>query len=217
MNLFAANNLSQRRPEFTPLTDAIVTSEISALLEQHYDLTSLNKICVICGPNISSRNFKIETDLCRGGPPWPPVRGDKTGAATEGRPYKDFTSAKLFLKARGTSDQETMLSEAQLTFALSELGQRVPRIIRSSDGELVTSHADRCWVLYEFQEGDYFSGQDNELQAAAEAFGELSVAAINLFPKFETGAELFPGGLADLLDRETKYSKVAELCGTHRE
>ena len=27
---------------------------------------------------------------CRGGPPWPPLRGINRGAATEGRPYSTF-------------------------------------------------------------------------------------------------------------------------------
>src|SRR5215203_2091902 len=177
MKLFAPNNLSQRHPEFTPLKDPQVTSEIVALLEQQYDLTSLNKICVIRGPNISSQNFKIDTT-------W-------------------------FLKSRPKEAREKMLSEARLTFALSELGQKVPRIIRSSSGELVSLYEDRCWVLYKFQEGNYFSGQGNELQAAAEAFGQLSLAAINLFPRSQMNTEL--SGLAELLERETKYSDVAQL------
>src|SRR6185503_21393013 len=92
-----------------------------------------------------------------------------------------------------------MRAEDELTFALGELRQKVPRIIRSPDGELVSSVAGKCWVLYEFQEGHYFSGKGGELLAAAEAFGELTRAAESLFA-IDDVEDGVPGGLMALVD-----------------
>ena len=74
-------------------------------------------------------------------------------------------------------------------------------------------------MLYEFQDGDYFTGKGDELQAAAEAFGELARAAKQLFP-IPAKVDPVPGGLSELLNlaevKAVKYPDVAELCATHR-
>src|SRR5215213_7098111 len=155
MKLFEPNNLSRRRPEFTPY------AQISAFV----------------GANVSANNFKIETP-----------------------------SAKYFLKSREQSAPEKTRHEPELTFALGELGQKVPRIIRSPEGELVSSFARKCWVLYEFQEGDYFSGDGDELLAAAEAFGALTHAAMPLFSN-TVSEDAAPTDLTELLDRSAIDAK----------
>src|SRR5438045_9032367 len=112
MQLFQPNNLSKRTPEFTLLHDPMEVKEVTALLEKHYDLSvgAELKISVFSGMNISSNNLEIET-----------------------------SSTKLFLKSRNLESESKMRAEAEISFALSELGQRVPRIIRSNDGRLVCS------------------------------------------------------------------------------
>jgi len=135
------------------------------------EFTPFAQISAFVGANVSANNFKIET-----------------------------SSGKYFLKSREQSAIEKMRAEAELTFALSEMGQKVPRIVRSPDGELVSSVAGKCWVLYEFQEGDYFSGKGNELLAAAEALGELTRAAESLFA-IDDVEDAVPGGLMELVDR----------------
>jgi Ser/Thr protein kinase RdoA (MazF antagonist) len=137
------------------------------------EFTPFAQISAFVGANVSASNFKIET-----------------------------SSGKYFLKSRENSTIEKTRAEAELTFALSELGQKVPRIISSPDGELVSSVAGKCWVLYEFQEGDYFSGKGNELLAAAEAFGELTRAAESLFA-IDDGEDAVPGGLMELVERSS--------------
>jgi hypothetical protein len=186
VKLFQPNNLSRCRPEFAPVTDSSIGGEIVSLLTQHYHFPELSelKISAFVGANISSHNFKIEAPAARG-----------------------------FLKSRQESDLEKTRREAELTFALSELGQPVPRIIRACDEELVTLHEAKSWVLYEFQEGDYFSGKDNELQAAAEAFGSLSLAAQQLFSDPVVTPDALPD-LAELLDR-SKTTELDELCTQH--
>lgn len=144
--------------------------EPNNLSRSHPDFTPLAQISAFVGANVSANNFKIETD-----------------------------DAKYFVKSRKRDATEKMRAEAELTWTLSELGQKVPRIIRVQ-GELVSAVADRCWVLYEFQEGDYFSGSGDELKAAAEAFGELTRAAESLFANAVV-EDAVPSGLTELLDR----------------
>src|SRR5690349_20211137 len=115
--LFQPNNLSRRSPEFTPVYAQTLTNQILSLLGEHYDFPANIVISVFSGANVSSQNFKVET----------PER-------------------KALLKSRDESLAEKMLAEARLTFALSQSGQRVPRIIRSIDGQLVTFGSNRCWV-----------------------------------------------------------------------
>jgi len=147
----------------------INNQEIVSLLERQYGVLD-PKISVFAGANVSANNFKIETP-----------------------------TTKCFLKSRDLAALDKTQQEAELTFALSELEQKVPRIIRSKDNELVSVYEDRCWVLYEFQEGDYFSGKGAELSSAAKAFGELTRAAESLFPGTEI--DVLPVGLPDLLNR----------------
>jgi Ser/Thr protein kinase RdoA (MazF antagonist) len=134
------------------------------------EFTPFAQISAFVGANVSANNFQIET-----------------------------AAGKYFLKSREQSAIEKMRAEAELTFALGALGQKVPRIIRIQ-GELVSSFADRCWVLYEFQEGNYFSGNGDELAAAAESFGELTRASESLFA-MGVVEDAVPGGLIELVDR----------------
>jgi Ser/Thr protein kinase RdoA (MazF antagonist) len=137
------------------------------------EFTPLAQISAFVGANVSANNFKIET-----------------------------TEGKYFLKSREQSAIEKTRAEAELTFALSELGQKVPRIIHSPDGALVSSVAGQCWVLYEFQEGDYFSGKGDELEAAGEVFGELTRAAQSLFSNAVV-EDAAPSGLRELVERSS--------------
>ena len=157
------------------------------------DFAPFAQISAFVGANVSANNFKIET-----------------------------ASGKYFLKSREQSAIEKMRAEAELTFALSELGQKVPRIVRIQS-ELVTSVAGKCGVLYEFQEGDYFSGQGGELLAAAEAFGELTRAASTLFTDADV-EDAVPSGLMEVVERSsndvehrTKIRESLEEVQKHRE
>src|SRR6476660_5563789 len=102
MKLFQPNNLSKRTPEFIPLHDRAITAQVVSLLTTDYGFPANINISVFSGANISSQNFKVETP-----------------------------QAKAFLKSRDILVAEKMLCEAKLTVSLSELGQRVPPIIRS--------------------------------------------------------------------------------------
>jgi len=157
------------------------------------EFTPIAQISAFVGANVSANNFKIETD-----------------------------GAKYFLKSRDVAAIEKMRTEAELAFALSELGQQVPRIIRSPDGALVSAVAGKCWVLYEFQEGNYFAGRGDELLAASEEFGKLTRAATQIVPVDEVDA--IPSGLAELVERSSidveQRAKIFESLSSvekHRE
>src|ERR1041384_1813915 len=154
-----------------PEFDPIQDETLGSFLGERYALPPLTSVSVYRGANVSSQNFKLEA-----------------------------ASQSWFLKAREAEFAGRMRNEAQLTFALSELGQRVPRIVRSRDDELVTVSADRSWVLYEFKEGDYFTGEGSEMGAAAKIFAELSLAAQQLFSPAEFAEDVVPRGLDELLD-----------------
>ena len=57
---------------------------------------------------------------------------------------------------------------------LADQGLAVPRPLPFSDGNMSISHGGGEWVLSPFVEGEYFSGGQKELNAAAEAVGVLS-------------------------------------------
>src|SRR5215213_9553711 len=76
--------------------------EPNNLSKSHPEFTPFAQISAFVAANVSANNFKIETP-----------------------------SAKYFLKSREQSATEKTRHEAELTFALGELGQKVPRIIRS--------------------------------------------------------------------------------------
>ena len=172
----------------SPEFNPVHDQTIVSVLAERYALAPW-RVSVFEGANVSSQNFKVET-----------------------------ASHAWFLKAREASLAEKMLAEARLTFALSGLGQRVPRIVSSRDDELVTVSEERCWVLYEFQEGDYFTGEGSEMEAAAKTFAELSLAAQQLFSPAEFAEDVVPRGLDELLDRgRSASSSVGTLCATHGE
>ncbi|HET6974466.1 MAG TPA: phosphotransferase [Pyrinomonadaceae bacterium] len=149
--------------------------EIASMLEQHYGLSE-PQISVFAGANVSARNFKIET-----------------------------RKAKFFLKSRELDAIEKTQHEALITFELGVMRQKVPRIIwpKGKEKELVTVFADRCWMLYRFQEGDYFTGKGEQLSSAAKAFGELSKQARLRISSTKKKLDVLPVGLPKLLERST--------------
>lgn len=144
--------------------------QIESMLKRHYDLPEV-RVLAFSGANVSSRNFKIET------------RG------------KQF-----FLKVREPKAAEKMWAEAMLTEALSESGERVPRVVKATGDRVVSVTDDACYVLYEFVEGEYFRGSGQELQAAAETFGTLTRAAMRFSPT-DCKEDAVPNGLEELLER----------------
>ena len=152
MELFLPNNLSRKKPEFTPVHDPNFCREISAALA-NYDLPNLSslRLGAFVGANVVSKNFLLEIE-----------------------------DERYFLKWRRVEDQNSLKAEAELAARLAKIGSKVPRVICAKSGNHVWAWKQSCGALYVFEEGNYFSGQGEELNSAAEAFGELTAATTSM-------------------------------------
>ncbi len=198
MKLFQPNDLSRTRPEFVAVHDEDFSRIITSLLYTHYGLSALSslEIARFDGANIVSQNFRLTT-------------GD----------------SRYFLKSRPLEKHDALDSEADLATRLREIGLRVPRIIRSTTGAYTSRHEDHCWSLNIFEQGDYFSGKDSELDEAALAFSKLTLYAMRLrggyFSDDGRVDNAFLRDLASLLDQTVTDPQadntLASLCLTHRD
>jgi Ser/Thr protein kinase RdoA (MazF antagonist) len=198
MKLFQPNDLSRTRPEFVAVHDAGLSRIITSLLHTHYGLSDLSslEIARFGGANIVSQNFRLT------------VR-----------------DSRYFLKSRPSDKHHTLDSEADLATRLREMGLRVPRIIRSATGAYTSLHEERCWSLNMFEQGNYFTGRDSELDKAASAFSKLTLSAIGLpggyFSDNGPVDNAFLQDLASLLN-QTATDPLADktlsnLCLAHRD
>ena len=125
-------------------------------------------------------------------------------------------SHNWFLKSRSESLCAQLVVEVRLTRELAQLKIRVPSVIGS-----VAKMGNKCWVLYEFQEGHYFTGGTAELKAAAATFAELTAAASQIGFIEEAANEFeFLDELIELLSPESINQSndptVKENTATHR-
>lgn len=190
MELFLPNNLSRTKPEFTPVHDVNLYREVSESLASHYGLPNVSRLRLssFVGANVVSKNFLVEVE-----------------------------SDCYFLKLRPVEDQPGLEKEAQLAARLAEMGSKVPRVVYAKDGALVSKWGRSCGALYVFEEGNYFSGNGNELRSAAESFGELTAAAARIQGQpSEHAKPAFLDELASLLrDGFDTDPAVANLCREH--
>jgi hypothetical protein len=194
MELFQPNNLSRDRPEFVAVNDPILFAEIKSVLADCYAVAELHDLSIarFAGANISSQNFKVTTGTNR----W-------------------------FLKSRDLYRQAEMANEVSLIVELRDLGQKVPEVIRTTDLAVSAIYGEKCWTLYEFHDGNYFSGRDTELDSAAKEFARLTRSAKQL-PRFadkstDTSEFDFLNDLPKLLDLAcSRDSPISELCSSHR-
>lgn len=197
MELFRPNNLSRNRPAFVAVEDETLRAEVKELLGSCYGLSGLQEMTIarFAGANISSQNFKVSC-----------------GAAS------------WFLKSRELSQFQQMQAELALNQDLADLGQPVPQIMRSVSGTSLTTDGKKCWALYKFQCGDYFSGTRAQLKAAASSYGKLAAAAWSL-PIFIDGAHeadefAFLNDLEGIV-REISIAQgsdavLVDLCSSHK-
>jgi hypothetical protein len=194
MELFQPNNLSRDRPEFVPVNDPVLCAEIESVLADCYGVAERDDLAIgrFAGANISSQNFKVTTGVNR----W-------------------------FLKSRDLDRQAEMANEVSLIVELRDLGQKVPQVVQTTDSAVSAVHSGKCWTLYEFQNGNYFSGKNTELDSAAKEFGRLTRSAKKLarFADKDVDAKEFDflNDLPTLLDLAcSTESAISELCSSHR-
>jgi Ser/Thr protein kinase RdoA (MazF antagonist) len=195
MDLFLPNNLSRHKPEFVALSDIHLCSNIAELLETCYSLTNFSSLRLSqFAISTVNRNLLVELD-----------------------------TRKFFLKSKSEALEKKRLNvEARIAVELGHAGLRVPRVILTATGEAICERHGASWALYAFEEGTYFRGEGRELDAAAEAFGKVSRAALNLSAaahRRDDDDGLFLEDIEPLLDWVAKpnarYSGMAALCLEH--
>ena len=193
MQLFQPNNLSIPRPEFVPVLDPDLTDEISLIVRREYELPDSQKVSLSrpVGTNVSTENFVV-----------------------------NIGGSRFFLKRREAERLESLLREAKLAFELSARGLRVAKPLLNRQENLLYIDDHSCLVVYEFEEGDYFSGQGREPDSAAVAFGALTRAAIELFSNDNASVDdSFLRELPTLLDeaRTIRHQQLSPLVELHCE
>lgn len=191
MQLFQPNNLSIPRPEFVPVVDPDLTNEISLIVRREYELSDSQQVSLSrpVGANVSTENFVVK-----------------------------FGDSRFFVKRREAERRESLLREAQLAFELSARGLRVAKPFFNTQGNLLYVDDHSCVVVYQFEDGNYFSGQGRELDSAAVAFGALTRAAVEIFnnDSHASADDSFLKELTALLDeaktiRNQQLSPLVEL------
>lgn len=193
MELFQPNNLSRIKPEFVALHDPEIQTTIIKALRDCYSLQHISDVRLsrIAGANVKSQNLLI-----------------------------DLPDAHYFLKRRAVIDHDSLKHEAKWAVELRRLGIDVPVVIPTSAGTDVGTDEQTCFVLYSFEDGDYFCGRDSELDAAAQAFASLTDAAMKIGDKPE-GTDYFGSFLSelpDLLDEASRRTElpIGTLCQVYR-
>jgi Ser/Thr protein kinase RdoA (MazF antagonist) len=194
MELFQPNNLSVLKPQFTPISNSVLTAEISSALENAYSLSNSDTIRLSqsVGANVASQNLLVEVG-----------------------------SNRYFVKRRPANQKNRLADEAKLAVDLLALDMRVPRVIRTKEGTLVHGEDEWCCAVYSFEEGYYFSGRGNELDSAAESFGRLSRAAQKLFAASDETSvradDQFLDELGPLMEEAAKSAepKVSDISRKH--
>jgi Ser/Thr protein kinase RdoA (MazF antagonist) len=116
-----------------------------------------------------------------------------------------------------------LLKEAKLAFDLSSLQLRVPRPVPNKEGKLVCIDEDFCLALYQFEEGEYFSGRGRQLDSAAESFSALTRAATDIVRDDSVSSpandQRFLTELTCLLDgaRALNHPRITPLIERHYE
>lgn len=194
MELFRPDNLSRLKPEFVVIDDQDLRTTIAALLVTVYQLRDVSSLVLsrTSGANVMSDNFLV-----------------------------DLPQSRYFLKRREFARHESLKNEATWAVTLHRLGVKVPRVSPTTDNEVVGSDENSCFVLYSFEEGQYFTGRDRELDEAGAAFVSLTDAALKISIQQEqttTFGNFFdelPSLLSEAVARNDSNS--SSLCGIHRE
>lgn len=143
--LFSADLFSDSLPRFSP-----VAPEASARVEEvlrggfrHLSIVPA-KVLKAGGMEINSNNFKIE-----GG----------------GKSY--------LLKRLECAEPGKPRNQLRLLQWLRERGHPVPRLEKTVSGDLLLADGAQAWCLFEFVDGDFFSGETSQLEDTARRLGGL--------------------------------------------
>ncbi len=187
-NLFRPDLFSRSTPAFEPVAEDCY-AEIVSVISTHYsnlghELISAMKLS---GLEINSQNYKVKI-----GPRFYALK-------RVGRPVSPpECNGKLVVSQR-----------------LLELGVLFPRITRNDYGEYYSSHSDgHVWILADFVEGEYFSGNRDHFYRLAGKIGELqrsleSLKPVNLPLSIAVGSwPVTQKILSELIERRTEWRSL---------
>lgn len=148
LQLFAPDIFSGSRPVFGSAA-AAAQELVTAVARDSYALGRIGPIEQFGGNEINSNNFKVD--------------------AAAGR--------FLLKRLPRAADQQALQRQLELSAWLAvKQAVAVPRIVRTSGGELLSAALGYHWCLFEFVDGDFFSGGDQQLRSTAFEIGRLQSA-----------------------------------------
>lgn len=143
--LFSTDLFSDSQPRFSPVAPDLA-ARVQTVLRADFRHLSIApaKILKAGGMEINSNNFKIET------------------------PGKSY-----LLKRLESAEPETLRVQLKLLQWLRERGHAVPLLENAASGDLLLTDGSQAWCLFEFVDGEFFSGADSQLSDTARRLGGL--------------------------------------------
>jgi hypothetical protein len=171
MDLFQADDLSLGGPVSVPLDDA-TCHIIDCLLRRYWPSFVIGQVTVrqVVGAGAVSTNYLVEAG---------------------GEKY-------LLKTRRGAQERSRLRAEFELARFLERAGIPVQKPVEPNGPEPLAGTDEQTWMLYQFEEGQHFTGSQGELEAAADAFGRLVKATL---PIDATSASYGNGGFLDTLEQ----------------
>ncbi len=158
-SLFQPDLFSDPAPRFSPLTPEH-RGRLASILLRHYGLQARpESFGQSGGQEVNSSNFRC-------------VAGEKI----------------LLLKRLRAAHASSTARKLEIVEWLSGKTE-VPAVLRSLDGALVTADGDEAWCLFQFVEGNYFSGAKEELEPTAKSIASLHVVLRELPSTLQLPAE----------------------------
>lgn len=152
--LFKADIFSVSRPIFSPVpehTDRVIR-DVSRIFYPG-SMSSIDRIEQFGGNEINSNNFKLQT----------------------------ADGSYLLKRLPEKTDVQLRRRQLSLMIWLNEKGGAVPRVVRNKSGEgIVASQDGSHWCLFDFVDGDFFKGGEQELLSTAFEIGRLQRALSTL-------------------------------------
>lgn len=157
--LFRPDLFSVSTPRFSPLAPEH-RGRLASILKRHYGLeASPESFEQSGGQEVNSSNFR-----CAAG-------------------------GKALLLKRLRGEHAPVIARKLEVMAWLHGKTEVPAVLRGPDGALVAADGDEAWCLFQFVEGDFFSGATEQLAPTANSIANLHVVLRKLPSSLELPAE----------------------------
>ena len=106
-----------------------------------------------------------------------PLRFETQGLLSENFLVKTKAGQKVVKwRKGGTQTRERLVKELELTEKVGNLGLQVSVPLKNSSNQYVHSDSNNCFACFDFIEGDYFKGSEEEMISAANGFSKFTKA-----------------------------------------